>query len=285
MKLKVIFSIIQEPVVKTALLLAVVLSGVLAGAQQAPPIQDNSFLLEEAYNQEAGIVQHISTFTRMWASQDWTYNFTQEWPVPGHERHQLSYTVSANDPGSSAGGAGIGDTYVNYRYQLLGNGESRTAIAPRISLLAPSGSSKYGRGVGGTGVQMALPVSVVVTQRFVTHINVGTTLVPRAKNAAGETAFTKSVYAGQSVVFLMKPRFNVLLEAVWNRGQSVAGVGRTSTFNTVLLNPAIRWAHRFRNGLEIVPGVGMPIGVGPSAGERGVLLYLSFEHPLWRESK
>jgi len=27
------------------------------------PIQDNSFLIEEAYNQESGVVQHISTFS------------------------------------------------------------------------------------------------------------------------------------------------------------------------------------------------------------------------------
>jgi hypothetical protein len=28
----------------------------------APPIQDNSFLVEEAYNQNFGVVQHISSF-------------------------------------------------------------------------------------------------------------------------------------------------------------------------------------------------------------------------------
>ena len=33
-------------------------------ASEAPPIQDNSFLVEEAYNQERGVVQHINTFQR-----------------------------------------------------------------------------------------------------------------------------------------------------------------------------------------------------------------------------
>ena len=35
-------------------------------AQDAPgeaPISDNSFLIEEAYNQEPGVVQHISNFS------------------------------------------------------------------------------------------------------------------------------------------------------------------------------------------------------------------------------
>src|SRR5512133_3765411 len=238
----------------------------------ATPIQDNSFLLEEAYNQEAGVVQHISSFTRLWASRDWAYSFTQEWPVPGHERHQLSYTLVVTDPGAYAGGAGIGDTWLNYRYQLVGNGDTRTAIAPRISLIAPSGNARLGRGIGGTAVQMDLPISVALGRRFVTHINAGTTLVAHARNAAGDRAGTASFNAGQSLIWLAKPRFNVMLEAVWNRTQAVTAPQRTANVDTVLLNPAFRWAHRFKNGLEIVPGIGMPIGVGPSSGERGLLL-------------
>jgi hypothetical protein len=31
--------------------------------------------------------------------------------------------------------------------------------------------------------------------------------------------------------------------------------------------------------LQIVPGLALPIGLGPIAGERGVFAYLSFEHP------
>src|SRR5262245_17587450 len=46
-----------------------------------PPIADNSFLIEEAYNQEAGVVQHISVFQRDWRSSAWAYSFTQEWPL------------------------------------------------------------------------------------------------------------------------------------------------------------------------------------------------------------
>ena len=49
-----------------------------AGPPSAPdtkPIQDNSFLIEEAYNQERGVVQHINTFQRV-HSGDWVYTFT-----------------------------------------------------------------------------------------------------------------------------------------------------------------------------------------------------------------
>src|SRR5215475_8709782 len=87
--------------------------------KEPAPIQDNSFLIEEAYNQEAGVVQHINTFTRMWKSNDWVYTFTQEWPLPMDWRHQLSYTVAGVSSGSHpAAGAGFGDVALNYRYQL-----------------------------------------------------------------------------------------------------------------------------------------------------------------------
>jgi hypothetical protein len=38
-------------------------------APEPGPIQDNSFLAEEAYNQEPGVVQHIQTFTHLWNSK------------------------------------------------------------------------------------------------------------------------------------------------------------------------------------------------------------------------
>lgn len=70
------------------ILAVTILLGVSSVAQQSPApavepgIQDNSFLVEEAYNQNFGVVQHISSFTRFWNSKDWNYSFTQEWPVP-----------------------------------------------------------------------------------------------------------------------------------------------------------------------------------------------------------
>ena len=268
------------PAARTAaavLLLAV--ASLCAAQQPPPPIQDNSFLVEEAYNQEAGVIQHISSFTRLWASQDWAYTFTEEWPVPGHAKHQLSATLSLVDPGATASGAGAGDALLNYRYQLVGNGETRVAVAPRLSLIVPSGRARLGRGFGGFGMQANLPASVVLSRRLVTHWNAGMTFVPSASDAAGDRASVSGYNLGQSVVWLAHPRFNVLLETVWTASRSVAGPGRTESTRSLLLDPGIRWAHNLKNGLQIVPGIGVPIGVGPSAGERGILLYLSFEHP------
>jgi hypothetical protein len=251
-------------------------------AQEPQPIQDNSFLVEEAYNQEAGVVQHISTFTRFFSSGAWAYTFTQEWPAPGHPRHQLSYSLAMLSTGDMRS-AGAGDSMFNYRYQLIGSGDTRVAFAPRVSLIAPTGSVRLDRGAGGFAAQVNLPLSVELSRKLVTHWNVGTTLVPHAGNAEGQRAATTAYNLGQSFVWLVKPRFNVLLESVWGGGEAVVSNGMTQRSHTALVNPGVRWAHNFKNGLQVVPGIGIPVGIGPSAGERGVFLYLSFEHPLWRE--
>jgi hypothetical protein len=253
-----------------------------APAGEPRPIQDNSFLHEEAYNQEPGVMQHISVFTHFWESESWAYGFTQEWPLGGM-RHQGSFTLAVVRPGSFVD-PGFGDLLLNYRLQALGGGDARWSFSPRLSLLIPTGDSKSGRGLGGAGVQVNLPLSVVVHDNLVVHANAGTTLVPRAKNESDERAFTSGFNVSQSFIWLAHPRFNVLLETIWNGVETVTAPDRTERSNEVFLAPGIRWAYNFRNGLQIVPGVGMAAGVGPSAGERGLVLYLSFEHPFTRSA-
>ena len=245
-----------------------------------PGIQDNSFLVEEAYNQNFGVVQHISSFTRFWNSKDWNYTFTQEWPVPGDARHQLSYTLAAVHAGAFPGsGAGIGDVFLNYRYQLVGSGDARVAFSPRLSLIFPTGDSTLGRGAGSFGLQTSLPLSVVISKKLVSHWNAGATFLPNAQDALGDHAATAGYNFGQSFIWLAHTRFNVMLETVFASAQTVVASNRTQWTNSLVLSPGVRWSYNFRNGLQIVPGVGVPIGVGPSAGERAVFLYLSFEHP------
>jgi len=250
-----------------------------------PPIQDNSFLVEEAYNQDFGVVQHISTLTHMWNSKDWVYTLTQEWPAPGI-RHQLSYTLAYQHAGAYPdSGFGIGDIWFNYRYQMIGNGDTRVAFAPRLSSLAPTGRATVGRGLGSFGVQTNLPASVVISSKLVTHWNAGATLIPRAQDGLGHRASSAGYNLGQSFVYLAKPRFNFLLETVYTGSQTVVGKNQTEWNKSLYVSPGVRWAYNFKSGLQVVPGVGMPIGVGPSQGEKGVFLYLSFEHPFRRLGK
>jgi hypothetical protein len=195
-------------------------------------------------------------------------------------KHQLSVTVAATHAGDlPASGVGWGDTFINYRYQLLGTGETRLAIAPRLSLLLPSGNQVEGRGIGGVGLQTNLPLSFVVNRYIVTHWNVGVTWVPQAQNQLLQRATAVSTNLGQSVVWLVKPRFNALVENLWTSNAEVIGPGRTTQRCDLYISTGIRWAYNFKSGLQIVPGVGLPLGVGPSGGQMGVIFYLSFEHP------
>jgi hypothetical protein len=99
-------------------------------------IEDNSFLIEEAYNQDPGVIQHISSFQYM-KDKTWLYTFTDEWPVP-RMKHQLSTTI----PVLNNGETGLGDILLNYRYQAIYR--DRFAFSPRFSLILPTGIGKRG---------------------------------------------------------------------------------------------------------------------------------------------
>lgn len=262
---------------KELTVLGVVFSAPALGiAEEAKKIQDNSFLLEEAYNQEAGVVQHIQSFMYMRRSKDWFYTFTQEWPVPD-ETHQLSYTVPflrLNDI-SSAGG--LGDIVLNYRYQAIL--KDRVAFSPRLSVILPTGDYKKGRGTGATGLQTNLPLSLELSDSVVTHWNLGATYTPNSKADNGAKANTTAFNYGASVIYLVSPNFNLMLEAAGTSAQVVEPDRSKTRERSFFINPGVRFAQNFSSGLQIVSGLSVPIGVGPSSGQRGVFLYLSLEHP------
>src|SRR6185295_5432198 len=68
-------------IARVALVLSVA-SHATAQTSRAFEIIDNSFLVEEAFNQEAGTVQTIGTF-RLNAGHEWETSLTQEWPLFG----------------------------------------------------------------------------------------------------------------------------------------------------------------------------------------------------------
>jgi hypothetical protein len=240
-------------------------------------IQDNSFLIEEAYNQEAGVVQHINNFSRS-STGDWTYSFTQEWPLGGIH-HQLSYTLPflhLTDAGTR-----LGDIGLNYRYQLVGTPEGHTLVAPRFSLLLPTGSAHARRGTGGLGLQVNLPLTWVLSSAFSTHWNAGATLVPAAQDdVASATTFSQNL--GASLIWLVRPSFNFLVESVWLNQQSLSGDGNTVRDQSVLVNPGIRGAINLAGGVQVVPGVAYTFNLS-DGGEDAIFLYLSVEHPFKRQ--
>ncbi|MFY9328430.1 MAG: hypothetical protein WAO76_10490 [Georgfuchsia sp.] len=257
-----------------ALFVGLPLQGMAEGPKK---IQDNSFLLEEAYNQEAGVIQHIQTFMYMKKSKDWVYTFTQEWPVPD-QTHQLSYTIPVMHLTDPSGKSGIGDIILNYRYQAIL--KDNIALAPRISVILPTGDYKKGYGTDSTGLQVNIPLSVELSDKVVTHWNLGATYTPQSKESGGAKADTTGFNYGASLIYLSTENFNLMLEAVGTSSEMVQPNGSKRRENTSFINPGIRFASNYSSGLQIVPGISLPIGVGPSAGQYGVLFYLSFEHPI-----
>jgi hypothetical protein len=256
----------------TSFWLPIVLCNSAPLAAQAP-IADNSFLVEEAYNQEDGVVQHIGTFRRA-KGGDWLFTFTQEWPAP-HQSDQLSYTIPVQSTGD---GRALGDVVLNYRRQVLGQAEEPVWFSPRVSLVLPSGSVDRGAGAGGMGVQLNLPVSVRVGRAWFTHWNAGGS-VGRARTPNGERGTIRSLTAAASAIWLIAPTLNLMLEGAWDATESLDGSGNRVAETHFVLLPGLRAAIDRPGGMQIVPGIGVPIGIGPSRGERDLFLYLSVEHP------
>lgn len=255
--------------IRRALLVVVLLATRATAQKPTGPIEDNSFLIEEAYNQEKGIIQHISAVQFMGVARQWAYSFTEEWPAPGR-RHQLSATIPLGHAANQS--ARLGDLALNYRLQLVD--DSNVAVAPRLSLVLPTGNWRTGSGYGSTGIQGQLPLSVTLRSTLVAHSNVGGTFTPNARATDNSTATAKEYHVGQSLVWLARERFNFMLEALWSRTTYAGGAIETAT-----ISPGIRWGYDFNNGLQVVPGVAVPLGLGRSHGQNGVYLYLSFEHP------
>jgi hypothetical protein len=235
-------------------------------------IEDNSFLIEEAYNQETGVIQHISAFQLM-KGNTWLYTFTEEWPVTG-QKHQLSSTIPLLNNGES----GIGDIAINYRYQAIF--KSRVAFSPRLSLIVPTGNYRKSLGAGVPGYQLNLPFSYILSRYIVTHYNAGVTITPNARDELNSKSDQATYNYGLSIILLLRKNLNFMFEVAGNTTIIKSTNITNRDFSTFFINPGIRYAFNFKSGLQIVPGIAAPIGVGPSNGEYGVFAYLSFEHPL-----
>ncbi|WP_413560403.1 hypothetical protein [Bdellovibrio sp. HCB209] len=253
---------------------------IFSSAAHAEAVKDNSFLIEEAYNQDPGVVQFINGYQYLDPAHEWMYTFTNELPAP-NKTHQFSYVIPISKKSGTEDQTNIGDVALNYRYQLLD--DERIAMAPRFSLIAPTGDYKKGFGNGVAGFQFNHAVSVKVSDKWSNHWNVGFTYTPDAKNEMGEKASLVGFNFGTSVVYYWTEKTNFLCEFVFNNNEEVAGDGMKSASSTYYIVPGIRAAYQVGEDLEIVPGIAAMLGVGPSAEEheRGVYAYLSFESKLW----
>lgn len=228
-------------------------------------IPDNSFLVEEAFNQEKGIVQNTVIFTRS-HSGDWDTSFTQEWPLGG-ERHQIAFTI----PFASVDGsrASLGDIDLSYRLKVSGDKHGVPAFTPQLSFIAPSSREHRDSGLRGAGWAVSLPFSKELDRLFL-HLNAGSEW---RRESEGQAGWASTPVVAGSVVLAVRPMFNLMLEAVneWEPGDS--GRERSTT-----ISPGIRFGWNTAGDAQLVLGVGAPITRG-AVRDHGILLYFSYELP------
>jgi Putative MetA-pathway of phenol degradation len=252
----------------------------IASEPLAKGIQDNSFFVEEAYNQEPGVVQHILNvpidFTN--GSREIAPSFTQEWPVFS-QTHQFSYTIpyvfTEDDNG-------VADMRLNYRLQALTEGEHTPAFAPRFSLVLPTGDRDKGLGTGVVGYETNLPFSKIVSDRWTLNFNAGMSVFPNARDH-----HLTNYNLGASAIFAVSRDLNLMLETVagWNEDIAEGVLSPEATTNrstTALISPGARYAFNLPNDAQLVIGLGLPIGLTSDSPDWGLFFYCSFEHPFTR---
>ena len=214
-------------------------------------ITDNSFLVEEAFNQERGVFQNILTWTRE-RNGDWAAGFTQEWPAPGMT-HQFSYTVPF---GGTTTARGLGDVMLNYRYQLRTESGRGPAVSPRLSVILPSGRESDGFGSGTAGLQFNLPMSKQVGDLYV-HANAGHTWLPDVE---------QTTFVAGSGIWRARPMVNLMLESVVEIGESVT------------VSPGVRGGWNLGEA-QLVIGAAVPFTRVDGRTTSAVLGYFSYERP------
>lgn len=255
-----------------ALLIGVLLAGSVRAQSPAPPgpdfgISDNSFLVEEAFNQEPGIFQNIFGWMRQ--AGDWAFTFTQEWPAPG-TRHQLSYTIPVQ---SLDGRVGAGDLYLHYRLQALAETGRHPAFSPRVSVVVPSGTAKAG--AGRAGLQVNLPFSRRIRRVYV-HWNAGVTWLPRG----GRPDLLSPVYA-VSAIYRARRQVHLMLESVLAFDDAEHEPGRAARVRTFTISPGLRRGWNM-DEKQLVIGGAVPVASSGGRTAVGALAYVSFEGPFRR---
>ena len=255
---------------KIILSLSVFLASFSFAQEFTKAIEDNSFFIEEAYNQEDHVVQHIINAARSQTKHFLETSVTQEWPAFG-QLHQLSFTLPMQfDQSITPSQQGIGDVMINYRYQWIN--ENDLAVSPRISLIVPAGNESKGFGNGVFGAQINLPISKRFSNEIVTHYNAGVTVLPNVQFTTSKAAITE-YFVGASGIYLANKSFNVMAEVLYTSSGST--FGRT---DELIICPGVRWAIDIGE-LQIVPGLAFPFYFTSGNNDNGVFLYLSFEHP------
>ena len=213
---------------------AVLLVATAALAGDPRPIEDHNFGLESGWNRPDEAIQYATFFFRNTSA----FELTHEWAARS-PRHQLSYTIPVYSHG---GTTGLGDTTINYRYQLAGDARSRVAVAPRLSLLLPTRSAHFGE--RSSGLEVGVPVSAALTPRLTAHTSLGATWL--SDLGARELTVT------QGIAFAATSSLDLAIDAAYKR------CGGSSH---LVVRPGLQYGIDFGR-IRVAPGVAYSMGEG-----------------------
>lgn len=147
----------------------------------------------------------------------------------------------------------------------------------RLSLLTPTGDYNESRGSGVVSPEISLINSIIVSDKWVQHWNIGAGYSKDAKNELGKKANNTNLFAGVSNVVLLTDQFNFMLEALLTSSEASIDNKQTEWETTIVISPSLRMAIDYKNW-QFVPGIAMPLVVGPQdKGTVELLGYLSIE--------
>jgi hypothetical protein len=238
----------------------------------ADGIVDNSFLVEETFNQDPGIIQTAFTWVRS-EGGDWEGAVGQDWPLRVH-RHQFSWALPWDGGGLPAD---VGQLSVSYRYQFVDVSEKTPGVAARVSVILPTGREADDNRVG---LQAAVPMTVA-WRRFYLHANAGVTWTHHVRSAQGATANLTSPYLAGSVVWPAASMFQLMLEDVVEFDASLDEDARTRRHTTMTVSPGMRSGWNVGRN-QVVLGAAVPIDTGDNGRAVSVLGYVSLEGPFRR---
>lgn len=253
-----------------------------------PNIEDNSMLIEEAFNQEKAIIQHISNwvFSDL-KGGDLTYAYTQEIPMI-EDKFQFSFTLNYNAFNQAVPGhnkSGLGDLLLNFRPMLMDKTDWAIVI-PRFTIIVPTGSAQGGMGDGAWGTQFNMAVTKRLNSKLTTHWNAGFTQLfgkeiysfdfngdQYLATRKNETAYN----VGLSGIYIVGDALNLMLEYVSSFDNSLQVTGTYERSVSTIINPGFRTAFSIGK-VQIVPGLGLPLYYTDGKfTNTGGFIYLSIE--------
>jgi hypothetical protein len=274
------------------LFIVTIFFGVTARAAEPRPIDafdDNGFLVEEAYNQNRGEVQHIlnAVYSNDFKRRGWSFNFEQEWWL-FTEDHQVAFSIPFSHLREEGGRQrGVGDIQIKYRYQLTEERPNVPAVAPGFGLIIPTGDRNKGNGNGVVGYEWRVAASKKVASRLALHANLGLSYLPKVRipldhdQRLSRKRSLVSYDLGASAIFALSSNIHMLMEWLGEFEEEINDKGKKEHEFRALLSPGIRAAVINKDDLQTVVGFAIPIGVAGRADSYGVFLYFSIEHNLF----